>query len=369
MISRIDFAAVYLGLLTRARPPIDSPDGLGRPRPAPRQHLPSGRGGPVPAVERKGVRFVELMHNRIRPYAWGSRTAIAELFGEPSPSPHPQAELWIGAHPADSSLLVDDDGERSLAEVIAADPRGHARCRPRTRTSTRGCRSCSRCWPRPSRCRCRRIPSAEQAARGFAQEEAAGLPLTSPQRNYRDSSHKPELICALTEFHALCGFREPSTTVQLLAALGVPQLDHYLGLLSGQPDADGTRALFSSIITIPPVTLGPLLSAVLAACVDKVRAGGEFTTEYRTALELGERYPGDPGVLASLLLNRITLQPGQALYLPGGNLHAYLSGVGIEIMANSDNVLRGGLTPKHVDVAELMKVLDFAPGTCPVLRR
>ena len=108
---------------------------------------------------------------------------------------------------------------------------------------------------------------------------------------------------------------------------------------------------------------------MLAACVDRVRAGSEFTTEYRTALELGERYPGDPGVLASLLLNRITLQPGQALYLPGGNLHAYLSGVGIEIMANSDNVLRGGLTPKHVDVAELMRVLDFAAGDVPVLRR
>ena len=210
-------------------------------------------------------------------------------------------------------------------------------------------------------------PSAEQAAKGFALEEAAGLPLSSPQRNYRDSSHKPELICALTTFDALCGFREPAATVRLLAALGVPQLDHYLGLLSGQPDADGTRALFSSIITIPPSTLGPLLSAVLAACVQKVREGGEFTVEYKTALELGERYPGDPGVLASLLLNRITLQPGQALYLPGGNLHAYLSGVGIEIMANSDNVLRGGLTPKHVDVPELMRVLDFRTGDVAVL--
>ena len=106
---------------------------------------------------------------------------------------------------------------------------------------------------------------------------------------------------------------------------------------------------------------------MLAACVEKVRDGGEFTAEYRTALELGERYPGDPGVLASLLLNRITLQPGQALYLPGGNLHAYLYGVGVEIMANSDNVLRGGLTPKHVDVPELMRVLDFGTGEVPVL--
>ena len=116
-------------------------------------------------------------------------------------------------------------------------------------------------------------PSAEQAARGFALEETAGVPLASAQRNYRDSWHKPELICALTEFQALCGFRDPAVTVKLLAALGIPQLDHYLGLLSGQPDAHGLRALFSSIITIPPATLGPLLSAVLAACVDRVQGG------------------------------------------------------------------------------------------------
>ena len=309
---------------------------------------------------------MELMHNRIRPYAWGSRTAIAELTGEPSPSPHPQAELWIGAHPADSSLLVQDDGERSLADVIAADPVATLGARAHAEFDSR-LPFLLKVLAAAEPLSLQAHPSADQAARGFALEESLGIPLSSPQRNYRDSWHKPELICALTEFDALCGFREPSATVRLLAALGVPQLDHYLGLLSGQPDRDGTRALFSSIITIPSVTLQPLLSAVLTACVERVRAGGEFTAEYRTALALGERYPGDPGVLASLLLNRITLQPGQALYLPGGNMHAYLSGVGIEIMANSDNVLRGGLTPKHVDVPELMKVLDFTPGDVQVL--
>ena len=211
-------------------------------------------------------------------------------------------------------------------------------------------------------------PSAEQAARGFALEESAGIPLSSPQRNYRDSWHKPELICALTEFHALCGFpRTVDARCDCWPRSAFRSSITTSGCCPASPTRDGTRALFSSIITIPPVTLRPLLSAVLAACVEKVRDGGEFTAEYRTALELGERYPGDPGVLASLLLNRITLQPGQALYLPGGNLHAYLSGVGIEIMANSDNVLRGGLTPKHVDVPELMKVLDFTPGDVQVL--
>ena len=309
---------------------------------------------------------MELMHNRIRPYAWGSRIAIAEMLGEPTPSPHPQAELWIGAHPADSSALIGPQGERSLADVIAQDPLSTLGPRAHQEFASR-LPFLLKVLAAAEPLSLQAHPSAEQAARGFALEQATGIPLSSAQRNYRDNSHKPEMICALTEFHALCGFREPSVTVHLLAALEVPQLDHYLGLLSGQPDLHGTRALFSSIITIPPSTLGPLLSSVLAACVERVQAGGEFATEYRTALELGERYPGDPGVLASLLLNRITLQPGQALYLPGGNLHAYLAGVGIEIMANSDNVLRGGLTPKHVDVPELMKVLDFTPHPVPVL--
>ena len=318
---------------------------------------------------------MELMRNRIRPYAWGSRTAIADLLGEPSPAPHPQAELWIGAHPADSSFLLGDSvdtadvGEstgRPLSEAIVADPVGTMGAAVRDRFGAR-LPFLLKVLAAAEPLSLQAHPSSAQAERGFALEEAAGIPLTSPQRNYRDSWHKPELICALTEFEALCGFREPSRTVHLLAALEVPALDHYLGLLSGQPDEHGTRALFSSLITIPPSTLGPLLSDVLAACVNRVQQGGEFATEYRTALALGERYPGDPGVLASLLLNRITLQPGQALYLPGGNLHAYLAGVGIEIMANSDNVLRGGLTPKHVDVPELMKVLDFSPGDQPIL--
>lgn len=333
---------------------------------------------------------MELMRNRVRPYAWGSRTAIAELLGEPSPAPHPQAELWIGAHPADSSVLLDpdtpaagpdaggsrsrsgrgDDGGRPLVEVIAADPVG-TMGEPVHRRFGARLPFLLKVLAAAEPLSLQAHPSSAQAERGFALEEAAGIPLSSPQRNYRDRWHKPELICALTEFEALCGFREPSRTVHLLAALEVPALDHYLGLLSGQPDEHGTRALFSSLITIPPSTLGPLLADVLAACVRRVQRGAqfsdEFAAEYRTALALGERYPGDPGVLASLLLNRITLQPGQALYLPGGNLHAYLAGVGIEIMANSDNVLRGGLTPKHVDVGELMKVLDFSPGDQPIL--
>jgi mannose-6-phosphate isomerase len=305
---------------------------------------------------------VELMENRIRPYAWGSRTAIADLLGEPSPAPHPQAELWIGAHPGDPSSLLHTDGTvLALADAVAADPEGQL---GRAVTEQFGPRLpfLLKVLAAAEPLSLQAHPSQEQARQGYAAEDAAGIPLHDGHRNYRDTSHKPELICALTEFHALCGFRDPGPTVQVLAGLGVPGLDHYLSLLSGQPDEHGVRALFSSLITLPASVFGDLLDQVLAACVRRVREGSEFTREYRTTLELGERYPGDAGVLASLMMNRLVLEPGQAIYLPAGNLHAYLSGVGIELMANSDNVLRGGLTPKHVDVPELMRVLDFRPG-------
>ncbi len=309
---------------------------------------------------------MELMDNKIRPYAWGSRTAIAELLGAPSPSRHPQAELWMGAHPGDSSVLLDAAGERPLLDAISDKPVLMLGERVEARFGAR-LPFLFKVLAAAEPLSLQAHPSAEQAARGFAQEEAAGVPIGATGRNYKDGSHKPELICALTEFHALCGFRDPVVTAGLLADLGVPQLDRYLSLLSGQPDADGVRALFSSILTIPSSLLHPLLNAVLAACVRLVREGSAFAAEYRTALELGERYPGDPGVLASLLLNRVTLAPGQGLYLAAGNLHAYLAGVGVELMANSDNVLRGGLTPKYVDVPELMRVLDFRPGAVEIL--
>ena len=309
---------------------------------------------------------MDLMSNRIRPYAWGSRTAIAELLGSPSPSPHPQAELWMGAHPGDPSLLQTSGV--SLVDAIAADPDAVLGSGVR---STFGARLpfLFKVLAAAEPLSLQAHPSAVQAKEGFAREESSGVPLTSALRNYRDDQHKPELICALTEFHALCGFRDPAVTHRVLAELAVPQLDHYLPGLDTEndPAGNGVRMLFSSLLAMPAELLGPLLAQVLESAVDRVRAGSEFSVEYRTTLELGERYPGDSGVLASLLMNRITLRPGQALFLAAGNLHAYLSGVGVELMANSDNVLRGGLTPKHVDVAELMRVLDFHAGAPHVL--
>jgi mannose-6-phosphate isomerase len=310
---------------------------------------------------------MELMRNKIRPYAWGSRTAIADLLGQPSPAAHPQAELWMGAHPDDPSSLVGTDGERSLLDEVRADPAGTLGAAVVAEFGDRFpflLKVLAAAEPLSLQAH----PSAELARRGFEAEEEAGISRKDPNRNYTDPWPKPEMICALTELHALCGFAEPAHTVALIEALGVPQLKRYLGRFAGQPDAEGTRALFSTLITIPPGAIAHVLDALLTACVAKVReATSPFLPHYRTALELAERYPGDAGVLASLMLNRVTLKPGQALYLHSGNLHAYLSGPGVEIMGHSDNVLRGGLTPKHVDVPELMRVLDFTPGPVDVL--
>lgn len=316
---------------------------------------------------------MELLDNPVRRYAWGSRTAIAELQGRPVPAPHPEAELWLGAHPGDPSFLVDDEGNRrSLLDALRADPDTRLGAESARRWSGRLpflCKLLAADEPLSLQAH----PGAEQAKAGFAREQAAGIPLEGPSRSYQDDNHKPEMICALTEFHALAGFREPADTVRLLRALAVPELAGHLELLAGQPDAAGLRALLSTWITLPQQLLDRLVPSVQEGCVRLLHDGGAqddgaggFRVVARTVLELSERYPGDAGVLAALLLNRVTLAPGQALYQGDGVLHTYLSGVGVELMANSDNVLRGGLTPKHVDVPELLRVLDFRAGPAPV---
>ena len=306
------------------------------------------------------------MDNPVRPYAWGSRTVIAGLLGRPTPSAHPEAEMWLGAHPGDPSFLVTDDGRTSLLDAVRADPEALLGADRATKWSG-NLPYLLKVLAADEPLSLQAHPSAAQAAEGFARENATGIPVDAPNRNYRDGSHKPELICALTEFHALVGFRPVDATLALLRALDVPALAPHLALLEEQPDADGLRALFTTWITLPQSVLDRVVPAVQEACVRLARGDAEFRREARMALELSERYPGDAGVLAAMLLNLVVLEPGEALYLPAGNLHAYLSGAGVELMANSDNVLRGGLTSKHVDVAELLRVLDFRPVTPPVL--
>jgi mannose-6-phosphate isomerase len=309
---------------------------------------------------------MQLLSNRVRPYAWGSRTTIAELLGREVPAPHPEAELWLGAHPGDPSAVVDADGaQRSLIDVLAADAAGQLGPAVVARWGDR-LPFLLKVLAADEPLSLQAHPSAGQAAEGYAREERAGIAREAANRNYPDPTAKPELVCALTEFHALAGFRDPARTVELLRAVQTPALSAHVDLLAAEPNGEGLRALFTTWITLPQPAIDALLPDLLDSCITHVKEHGDFELECRTILELGERYPGDCGVLAALLLNRLVLAPGEAIFLPAGNLHTYLHGTAVEVLANSDNVLRGGLTPKHVDVPELLRVLDFRYGDMKV---
>lgn len=305
---------------------------------------------------------MDLLENTLQPYAWGSHEAIARLQGRPFPTDRPEAELWMGAHPAAPSRLAGMG--LPLDEAITRAPEQFL-----------GVRSLERFGPRlpfllkvlaaRTPLSLQAHPSLAQAREGFAREEAAGTPPGAPTRSYKDPNHKPEILCALGPFWALYGFRDPARTALLLRSLGVATLDG-LGW-AARLEQEGEAALgpvFRELMTMPLDRRVPLVEAVVAACAHPVpdedaEVASAFREERRWAVRLGELYPGDAGVVGALLLNLVRLERGDALYLPAGNLHAYLEGTGVELMASSDNVLRGGCTPKHVDVEELCRVLEF----------
>ena len=206
-------------------------------------------------------------------------------------------------------------------------------------------------------------PTQEQARAGFADEERRAIPLDAPHRNYKDASHKPELICALTPFDALCGFRRATDTLALFDALGVASVEPVIAPLRRSPDSAGLAATLPGILSMSKAVSARVVSEVVDACAAH---RGRFEPECAWAVRIARLYPGDSGVLSALLLNLVHLVPGEAIYMDAGHLHAYLRGVGVEIMASSDNVLRGGLTPKHVDVPELLRVLNFVDGPATV---
>ncbi|AUM18136.1 mannose-6-phosphate isomerase, class I [Rhodococcus ruber] len=311
------------------------------------------------------------LRGAVRHYSWGSHTALAVLTGRPAPTEEPEAELWLGAHPVAPATVDAGDATVPLCDLIARDPEGQLGpdC---ARQFDGRMPFLLKVLAAEQPLSLQAHPSRAQAREGFARENAAGIPLDAPHRNYRDDNHKPEMVVALSRFEALAGFRPPAETVEFLRDLGVSEVTPYASELGDNLDATGLRALFTAWMTLPTKSLVGLTDAVLSGCERylEARSGSEdeFTVAARTALELGLAYPEDPGVLASLLLNRVSMEPGDALFLPAGNLHAYLRGTAVEIMANSDNVLRGGLTSKHVDVPELLRVLDFDSVDVPWVR-
>lgn len=288
--------------------------------------------------------------NAPRDYAWGSTTALAELEGR-VPDGTPEAEVWFGDHPGAPAVLADG---RTLDRWIADDGAAHGVDRPLP--------FLLKLLAAGAPLSIQAHPSKTQAEEGFARENAAGIPVADGQRNYRDDNHKPEIIVAVSDpFIALSGFRPLDETLRLLDDLGAAAEPLRARLLSGDP-ADALRE-----------TLGWLLSGEARAEVDallgalaKARSTS-FADELETIREVAGHYPGDPGVIVALLLNRVELRRGEALFTRAGVPHAYLDGLGVELMAASDNVLRGGLTPKHVDVAELLSVLDAEPGPAQII--
>ncbi|MHA7264163.1 mannose-6-phosphate isomerase, class I [Arthrobacter sp. TMN-37] len=314
------------------------------------------------------------LENTIRPYAWGSRTAIAELLGT-APSGEPEAELWIGAHPGAPSRAELPGGAASpLDALIEADPGGTLGTAVAARFDRR-LPYLMKVLAAGAALSLQVHPSAGQAAAGFDAEEAAGVPAEAPERNYKDRSAKPEMVFALSPFEALCGFRplaDAAAVFTHLERLVEPGSDEaeVLGAVAAELGAGsaGLRSGFEMLLAARPETVAAVEAAVAVPPEAPGDTGGRFARDLATVAELGSQYPGDPGVLIALLLNRVSLQPGEVLYLPAGNIHAYLSGLGIEVMASSDNVLRGGLTPKHVDTRELLRTVVFEPLAPPALR-
>ncbi|MGV8970517.1 MAG: mannose-6-phosphate isomerase, class I [Microbacteriaceae bacterium] len=275
--------------------------------------------------------------NTPREYAWGSTTAIARLLGY-EPHGAPEAELWLGTHAGSPAQRADGSGELGdlvpdglpyLLKVLAA----------------------------ASPLSLQAHPTIEQAREGFARENSEGVALDAPHRNYKDSNHKPELIVALEDgFTALCGFR---TADQVRATLDSAATNHHIAQLRDMMVDDASiRNAFTWLIQ-GGVDVDQLLGALSEVSLPGINGA--------IVALLSSLYPGDPGIAISLLLNAVILDKGEALYLPAGNIHAYIEGLGMELMASSDNVLRGGLTPKHVDVGELVNVLDFRALPVPYL--
>lgn len=320
---------------------------------------------------------MELLDGTLRAYPWGSRTLIAGMRGDRAAT-RPEAEIWFGAHPAAPSTVHG----RLLTEVITENP--EETLGTRVNADFEGeLPFLLKILAAGAPLSLQAHPSLEQAREGYERENRAGIGINASNRNYRDPNHKPELIVALTEFTAMVGFRRLRATLELFDALGCEAIDRYRSMLTTANEEESLRALFTTWITIPVGKRHELIHALLHSAEAFLERAGEDAGRqplsreatraeehafiFRHILDLHDRYPGDVGVLGALLLNFYTLQPGEAIFLDAGNLHAYIGGLGVEIMANSDNVLRGGLTSKYVDVPELVRVLNFKPLDNPIV--
>lgn len=296
----------------------------------------------------------------IRRYAWGSHDWLSQIRGATSPSSEPEAELWIGAHDADPAVVPNVG---PLNQLIAEEPEHFLGSLAKEKYGRR----------LPFLLKVLAVgkplslqvhPTLEQARIGFLEETESGISISSSDRTFVDDSHKPELLVAVTDFDALVGFRdvdEAISLVELFIANGADRLTtRVLNLLVSAPNSHGLREAFEGLVGQPDDEL--LVEQTVRAARQVASSDGRFTEIARWLIEIGRLFPVRPDVVATLLLNLVQLTPGEALYVAPGQVHSYLGGLGIEIMSSSDNVVRGGLTPKHVDVPSFLSMIDWTPG-------
>lgn len=288
-----------------------------------------------------------------RSYAWGTPDRIPAILDTPADG-NPFAEYWLGTHPMGDAAV---EGQGTLSDVLIATPDllGEATVQEFGRLPF-----LMKLLSAGSPLSLQAHPSRQEAETGYARETLGGLPVSSPERSFKDDWPKPEAIIALEPFEGLVGFRDPIASAELFEGLGLgEQLASVIGPLRDRKTTPALQEVFLDVLSLGERR--HLVDELLGAAMQHLDAPGELGVFARTAVELDEHFPGDPSILAALLLNRFALDTGEALSLGAGVMHSYLKGTGVEVMANSDNVLRGGLTKKHIDVDALLRVVLFEP--------
>lgn len=306
---------------------------------------------------------ISVLDNPIINNDWGCTNSMVDLYGYANPEQKPMAELWMGAHPkAPSSIITETNSESvELNRYIEANPAAvlGTVCAGKFANQLP---FLFKVLSADSPLSIQSHPNKQQAEEGWQRENLAGIPLNAPNRNYKDDNHKPELVYAITEFHALNGFRDYQHTIALFNEIKGDHLSPIIDVLIQSPDSEGLRGFYHALMTHPaPTTLVDEALTAIHSLITQHPADYAHQPIWNLALQLNEKYPGDIGVLSPFLINYVVLQPGEAMFLTAGTLHAYLKGTALELMANSDNVLRGGLTPKHIDIPELFSTTVFEP--------
>jgi mannose-6-phosphate isomerase len=308
------------------------------------------------------LKRIALLKNPVQEYTWGSRTFIPELLGEPSPSATPMAEMWMGVHPKGISKVYWEGAWISLPDLIRGDPENILGKEVAKKFSNR-LPFLFKILAAGMPLSIQAHPDLPQARQGFAKENRLQIPLNDPARNYKDGNHKPEILCALTPFDALKGFRKIDEIIALFEKAHIPSLDKLVRLLRKDKTTQGLAGFFSTLLALETEDRKRAISELTRASESLASTAPPF----RWVIRLHQCFSDDLGVFAPLLLNLIHLEPGEALCIDPGELHSYLEGAGVELMANSDNVIRAGLTAKHADVPELLRILRLEESSGKII--